>query len=196
MDEGEGAAGGRLPAELADHGAVDDGDGAGPWPDRGDDLRDPGGDAGAEVLPGLGVGDRVPAFLGEDLLDDRVAAAGADPVLAALELAEEDLAQLRDDRRLEAGRLRQRRRRFLGAAQAGDEEARRSRSPSRRSATDSACAMPASESAGLEWPSTSGNRAPTTAASEAPWRTRTTSVRARRQLVGALLEAVAVGHGV
>ena len=55
--------------------------------------------------------------------DHRVAAAGADPVLAALEVAEVDLAQLRDHDRLQPGRLGQRRRRFLRAPQAGDEEA-------------------------------------------------------------------------
>ena len=48
-----------------------------------------------------------------------------------------------------------------------------------RSRSHAAAAWPTPvglESAGSEWPSKSGNVAPTTAASEAPWRTRTISV--------------------
>src|SRR3954465_5038234 len=44
-------------------------------------------------------GDGRPALLGEDLRDDRVAACGANAVLAALELAEAHLGEVREHRR-------------------------------------------------------------------------------------------------
>src|SRR3954471_14425117 len=71
----------------------------------------------------LGAGDDVPALLGEDAADERIALRRADPELAALELAEVDLAQVLDHRRLEPGPRAQRRGGLGGAPQRRDEHA-------------------------------------------------------------------------
>src|SRR3954469_2484828 len=76
VDERERAAAGRLPAELADHAAVEHRGGDGARPDRVDDLPHAVADAPRERVHRLGARDDVPALLGEDAADQRGAAAG------------------------------------------------------------------------------------------------------------------------
>src|SRR4051812_20618951 len=101
MDERERAARRRLTAQLADHAAVDEGRGDAAMPGRLDDGVQPGADPFGEHVHRLGVRDDVPALALEHLQEARVALRGADAHLAALPVAELDLAQVGDGDGLE-----------------------------------------------------------------------------------------------
>ncbi len=108
--------------QLADHPAVGHGGGHRVRTHRLDDPLQPGAQAGGELLGGLGARDHVPALLGEDAGDDRIAVGRPDAPLAALELSEVHLAQLGQHRRLEPQPGCKRGRRLLRAPHARDED--------------------------------------------------------------------------
>ena len=95
---------------------------AAPGPDRRGDPLDraphPRGQRGRR----LGAGDHVPALLGQQPDDHRVALGEGDPEATALELADVHLAQVGLDDRLEPGQRRQRRRGLRRAVERADEE--------------------------------------------------------------------------
>ncbi len=88
-----------------------------PGPSAVEDAIQAGARALLEPLGRLGAGDDVPALLGEDLGDERIAARDGDPEGPAVELAEVDLAQLGQHDRLQARPLGERRGGLRGAAQ-------------------------------------------------------------------------------
>ena len=91
-------------------------------PERGEHRVEPPADALREAVHRLPARDQVPALLHQRAHGDRVALGEPDPVLAALPLAEVDLAEVLDHRRLEAGGGRQRRRRLRGPLERRDEQ--------------------------------------------------------------------------
>ena len=175
VHEGERPAAAGLPAQLADDAAVDDGGDRRAGLQARDHAVEAGLRARREVLHRLGARDDVPALRAEHLRHPRVATAHGDPKRAAVELAEMDLAQLGHDDGFEPGPRRERRRGLRGAAQRRDVE-RRQRLAARCAATACAWRSPTAESAGSACPSSSSNGSSSTAASEAPWRTSTTSI--------------------
>ena len=102
VDEGERARLGHLAAQLADHAAVQHGGAGAAGADRGEHRVEAGADPRGERLHRLRARDDVPALLHQRAHGDRVALVHAPPVLAALPLAEVDLAQVLDHLRLQA----------------------------------------------------------------------------------------------
>ena len=98
-----------------------------------------------------------------------------DPKRAAVELAEVDLAQLGHDDGFESGRGGQRRGGLRGAAQRRDEQ-RRQRLVGEVRGDGLRLALAGLRQGGSACPSSSSNGWSSTAASEAPWRTSTTSI--------------------
>ena len=97
-------------------------------------------------------------------------------VLAALPLAEVDLAQVGDHLRLQAGRGHQRLGGLRACAAAASRTAPAAARRASRSATARACSRPSGASGGSPWPSTSSKVSPGSRAAEAPWRITISSV--------------------
>src|SRR5260221_9003822 len=117
--EGEASRIGDSVEQLTDHAAVghDDDTLIGM---RGHDALETAPDPRVELLVRFGAGDDIPAFLYENLFEDRVARRGPAPELAFLPVAEEDLAEVGLFDRCQTEALRERRRGLVRALQRRD----------------------------------------------------------------------------
>src|SRR3954447_12138606 len=107
MDERKRATVRGLPAQLADHTAVDEGRDGHPGARVADDPLDAAARPLGEGLVGLGVRDHVPALLGQHPEELGIALMAADPELAALPVTEAHLVELEQRCRIEAEALRE-----------------------------------------------------------------------------------------